>query len=154
MPNILRFYQLALLILASLVVSGCASGLGGRDYTRDQARVVQEVEMGRVESVRNVRIEGTRTPIGAGAGVIIGGVAGNSVGGGRGTVIGTTVGAVLGGLGGAAAEEAVTRKDGYEITVRLDSGRMIAVTQAADESFREGDRVRVLTGGGVTRVSR
>ena len=153
MPNIRRFYHLALLILAGLVVSGCASGLGGRDYSRDQARMVQEVEMGRVESVRSVRIEGTKTPIGAGAGVIIGGVAGNSVGGGRGTVIGTTVGAVLGGLGGAAAEEAITRKDGYEITVRLDSGRMIAVTQTADESFREGDRVRVLTGGGVTRVS-
>lgn len=153
MPNIRRFYHLALLILAGLVVSGCASGLGGRDYSRDQARMVQEVEMGRVESVRSVRIEGTKTPIGAGAGVIIGGVAGNSVGGGRGTVIGTTVGAVLGGLGGAAAEEAITRKDGYEITVRLDSGRLIAVTQTADESFREGDRVRVLTGGGVTRVS-
>ena len=153
MPNLPRVYHLALLVAGSLVMSGCASGIGGRDYSRDQARVVQEVEMGRVESVRIVRIEGTKTPIGAGAGVIIGGVAGNSVGGGRGTVIGTTVGAVLGGLGGAAAEEAVTRWDGYEITVRLDSGRLIAVTQAADESFREGDRVRVLTGGGVTRVS-
>lgn len=153
MPNALRYYHLVLLVAASLVMSGCASGIGGRDYGRDQARVVQEVERGRVESVRTVRIEGTKTPIGAGAGVIVGGVAGNSVGGGRGTVIGTTVGAVLGGLGGAAAEEAVTRKAGYEITVRLDSGRLIAVTQAADESFREGDRVRVLTGAGVTRVS-
>lgn len=154
MHNLRRFYHLGFVILASIAVTGCASGLGGRDYGRDQARMVQEVEMGRVESVRPVRIEGTKTPIGAGAGVIIGGVAGNSVGGGRGAVIGTTVGAVLGGLGGAAAEEAITRKDGYEITVRLDSGRVIAVTQAADESFREGDRVRVLTGGGVTRVSR
>lgn len=153
MPITPRVYHLVLLVAGSLLISGCASGIGGRDYSRDQARVVQEVEMGLVESVRSVRIEGTKTPIGAGAGVIIGGVAGNSVGGGRGTVIGTTVGAVLGGLGGAAAEEAITRKDGYEITVRLDSGRMIAVTQAADESFREGDRVRVLTGGGVTRVS-
>lgn len=153
MPNMPRFYHLALLVAGSLVMSGCASGISGRDYSRNQARVVQEVEMGRVESVRIVRIEGTKTPIGAGAGVIVGGVAGNSVGGGRGTVIGTTVGAVLGGLGGAAAEEAITRRDGYEITVRLDSGRLIAVTQAADENFREGDRVRVLTGGGVTRVS-
>jgi outer membrane lipoprotein SlyB len=30
---------------------------------------------------------------------------------------------------------------------------MIAVTQAADQEFRVGDRVRVLTGGGVTRVT-
>ena len=54
----------------------------------------------------------------------------------------------------AAAEEAVTRKDGVEITVKLDSGRVLAITQAADEEFRVGDRVRVLTGGGVTRVTR
>lgn len=150
---IYRIYHLAVLVAASLVISGCASGTGGRDYTRAQARVVQEVEMGRVEHARAVRIEGTKTPIGAGAGVIVGGVAGSSVGGGRGTAVGATVGAVLGGLGGAAAEEAVTRKTGVEITVRLDSGRLIAVTQTADESFRAGDRVRVLTGGGVTRVS-
>ena len=148
-----QVYHLAVLVVASLVISGCASGTGGRDYTRAQARVVQEIEMGRVENVREVRIEGTKTPIGAGAGVIVGGVAGSSVGGGRGTAIGATVGAVLGGLGGAAAEEAVTRKAGLEITVRLDSGRLIAVTQTADESFRQGDRVRVLTGDGVTRVS-
>jgi outer membrane lipoprotein SlyB len=46
----------------------------------------------------------------------------------------------------------VTRQQGLQITVRLDSGRTIAVTQAADEAFRPGDRVRVLSGGGVTRV--
>ena len=153
MLNAVRVYHLVLLIAGSLLISGCASGTGGKDYSRAQTRVVHEVEMGRVESVRAVRIEGTKTPIGAGAGVIVGGVAGSSVGGGRGAAIGTTVGAVLGGLGGAAAEEAVTRKDGYEITVRLDSGRLIAVTQAADENFRPGDRVRVLTGNSVTRVS-
>jgi outer membrane lipoprotein SlyB len=30
---------------------------------------------------------------------------------------------------------------------------MLAITQAADEEFRIGDRVRVLSGSGVTRVS-
>jgi len=109
--------------------------------------------MGIVESVREVNIEGTKTPIGAGAGAVVGGVAGSTVGSGRGSAVGATVGAVLGGLGGAATEEAVTRQKGVEITVKLDSGRMIAVTQAADEEFRVGDRVRVLSGGGTTRVS-
>jgi len=47
----------------------------------------------------------------------------------------------------------VTRQKGVEITVKLDSGRLIAITQAADEVFRVGDRVRVLSGGGTTRVS-
>jgi len=137
-----------------LALGGCATGVGGKDYGRQQARVVHEVQMGTVESVREVTIEGTRSPIGAGAGAVIGGVAGSGLGDGRGQVIGATVGAVLGGLGGAAAEEALTREKGLEITVRLDTGRLIAVTQAADERFAAGDRVRVLTGGGVTRVSR
>ncbi len=80
-------------------------------------------------------------------------MAGSTLGSGRGSVVGTAVGAVLGGLGGAAAEEGITRQRGVEITIRLDSGRFIAVTQAADEVFNPGDRVRVLSGGGTTRVS-
>ena len=146
-------FAVALIAASALVLAGCPAGLGGSDYSRSQARTVQDVQMGVVESVREVRIEGTKTPIGAGAGAVVGGVAGSTVGGGRGSVVGATVGAVLGGVGGAAAEEAVTRQKGLEITVRLDSGRMIAITQAADEAFRIGDRVRVLSGGGVTRVT-
>ncbi|MFN3715723.1 MAG: hypothetical protein ACK4R8_03245 [Thiobacillus sp.] len=136
-----------------LFLGGCASGTGGKDYSREQARTVQEVQMGIVESVREVNIEGTKSPIGAGAGAVVGGVAGSTLGGGRGQIVGATVGAVLGGLGGAAAEESLTRTKGVEITVKLDAGRLIAITQSADEQFSVGDRVRVLTGGGVTRVS-
>ncbi|MHB1092935.1 outer membrane lipoprotein [Thiobacillus sp.] len=144
----------ATLMTASLaMLGGCASGVGGKDYSRDQTRAVQQVQMGVVESVREVNIEGTKTPIGAGAGAVVGGVAGSTVGSGKGSVVGAALGAVLGGLGGAATEEAVTRQKGVEITVRLDSGRMLAITQAADEEFRVGDRVRILSGTGATRVS-
>lgn len=146
-------FAVVLVAASSLLLAGCPAGLGGKDYSRSQARTVQEVQMGVVESVREVRIEGTKTPVGAGAGAVVGGVAGSTVGGGRGSVVGTAVGAVLGGLGGAAAEESVTRQKGLEITVKLDSGRLLAITQAADEDFRVGDRVRVLSGGGVTRVT-
>ena len=148
-----RTFTIAFLVAGTLLLAGCPAGLGSKDYSRSQARTVQEVQMGVVESVREVLIEGTKTPVGAGAGAVAGGVAGSTVGGGKGSVVGATVGAVLGGLGGAAAEEAVTRQKGVEITVKLDSGRMLAITQAADEQFRVGDRVRVLSGGGTTRVS-
>lgn len=143
----------AVLVATIVSLAGCASGTGGKDYSRAQTRTVQEVQMGIVESVREVNIEGTKTPIGAGAGAVVGGVAGSTVGGGKGSVVGAAVGAVLGGLGGAAAEEAVTRNKGVEITVKLDSGRLIAITQTADETFQVGDRVRVLSGSGTTRVS-
>ena len=63
------------------------------------------------------------------------------------------LGAVLGGVAGQAIEEKTTKKEGLEITVKLDSGQIIAVTQEADEQFRAGEKVRVLSGSGVTRVS-
>lgn len=145
------------LIVAALacvaVLGGCAASQSGGAYSRAQARQVQEVEMGVVESVRQVQIEGTKTPIGSVAGAAVGGIAGSNIGGGKGQAVGAILGAVGGGLAGAAVEEGVTRKPGLEITVRLDSGRLIAVTQEADEAFNPGERVRIVSGGGVTRVS-
>lgn len=153
MPNIYPSYHLVLLVAGSLVLSSCASGTGGKDYRQSQPRGVQEVEMGYVESVRDVSIQATKAPMGRRTSVIVGGGIGSSIGRGHSSGIGIGVGTVLGGWGGASAGESVTRKAGYEITVRLDSGRLIAVTQTADGSFRTGDRVRVLTGKGGTRVS-
>ena len=139
-----------IILVATALLAGCAGGLGGGDYERGQTRGVQEVQMGVVESVREVKIEGTKTGIGSTAGAVVGGVAGSEVGGGKGQIIGGVLGAVV---GGAAVEEGATRQPGIEVTVRLDSGRMIAVTQAADEQFKVGERVRILSGSGVTRVT-
>ena len=142
-------------LITVLLLSACAGGLGSGDYSREQARGVQEVQMGVVESVREVKLEGTKSGVGTMAGAAVGGVAGSEIGHGKGAVVGSILGAVAGGVAGAAAEEGATRQKGVEITVKLDSGRMIAVTQAADEkeTFMAGERVRILSGGGVTRVT-
>jgi len=66
---------------------------------------------------------------------------------------GSGVGAVAGGVAGNAIEQGTTMKQGLEITVKLDNGELRAITQDADESFRPGERVRLLSGGGVTRVT-
>jgi outer membrane lipoprotein SlyB len=87
------------------------------------------------------------------AGGVIGGIAGSNVGQGKGSTVGSVLGAVLGGVAGQAIEEKATKKDGLEITIKLDSGKIIAVTQEADDQFRVGERVRILSGNGVTRVS-
>lgn len=150
----IRLVKLIAVAAASVaVLGGCASSMSGGAYSRGQARQAQEVQMGMVESVRNVKIEGTKSPVGTGAGAVIGGIAGSNVGSGKGSTVATILGAVAGGVAGSAIEEGVMSKDGLEITVKLDNGRMIAVTQEADEQFRVGERVRVLSGGGVTRVT-
>lgn len=144
----------AIALASLLVLSACAPGQGANTYSRSQARTEQSVRMGTVEGVRVVRLEGTRSPVGTLAGGVVGGVAGSTVGGGRGSTIAAVIGAVAGGLAGSAIEEGVTRKEGVEVTVRLDNGNMIAITQEADEQFKPGERVRVLSGGGVSRVTR
>ena len=69
----------------ALTLGGCASSLTGDTYSRDEARAVQTVRYGTIESLRPVKIEGTKTPIGAGAGAVVGGIGGSGLGGGRGS---------------------------------------------------------------------
>jgi outer membrane lipoprotein SlyB len=149
----MRLSTLLLITTLSLFVAACASSNSGSVYKRDDARKVQTVKTGVVESVRSVKLEGTKSPVGTVAGGAIGGIAGSSVGGGRGSAIAAVIGAVAGGLAGSAIEEGVTRKDALEITVKLDGGGLIAIVQEADEQFNPGEKVRIVEGGGTTRVS-
>jgi outer membrane lipoprotein SlyB len=148
-----------LLLIASLValalLGGCASSLTGDTYSRGEARAVQTVRMGTIEALRPVQIEGTKTPIGAGAGAVIGGIGGSTVGGGRGSAVMAVIGAVAGGRLGAAAEEGLTRTQGVEITVREDDGSMRAYVQEVEPNqiFRVGERVRIMTVNGTSRVT-
>ena len=148
-----------LLLTASLstvlLLSGCASNLNGSTYSRADARAVQTVRLGTIESLRPVQIEGTRTPIGAIAGAAVGGIAGSGVGGGRGSSIATVLGGVACGMAGAAAEEGLTRTQGVEITVREDDGNLRAYVQEVDpaQQFRVGDRVRIASVNGASRVT-
>jgi outer membrane lipoprotein SlyB len=87
---------------------------------------------------------------GCGAGGI---AAGSSIGGGNGSIAAGIVGAVAGGLIGQKIEQSNSQKRGLEITVRLDSGEFRAITQDADELFRVGERVRLLSNGRTTRVT-
>ena len=145
--------QAVALVIAVTALAGCAQGLGGGAYTRDEARREQNVRLGVVESVRPVQIEGTRSGIGPAAGAVVGGVAGSTVGGGRGSTVAAVIGAVAGGVAGQALEEGTTRKKGVEVTVKLNNGALVAIVQEADETFRAGDRVRILSDGRTSRVT-
>lgn len=149
----MKISQLLVVATLSLMLGACASSNSGSVYSRDDARKVQTVKMGVVESVRQVKLEGTKTPIGTAAGAAVGGIAGGSVGEGRGSAVVAVIGAVIGGIAGSALEEGVTRKDALEITVKLDGGALVAIVQEADEPFNAGDKVRLIENGETTRVS-
>jgi outer membrane lipoprotein SlyB len=145
--------KMTVILLLIFTVVGCATSKSGILYTREQARQVQQVESGVVAHVTPVQIEGTKTPIGALGGAAIGSIAGSGIGKGSGSEIAAVAGGMVGWLIGSAAEEGLTRKNALEITVKLDSGKVISVVQEADVPFRVGDRIRLLSGGSETRVA-
>lgn len=99
------------------------------------------------EITRIDRYRGDRRGSGAGAvaGAIVGGLLGNQVGKGDGRRAATVAGAVAGGFAGNSIERHSDRTY-YDITVRLDTGRRVVVTQTRLNGFRRGSRVLVRDG--------
>ena len=142
-------------MISALALSGCVSNLSGTTYSRSDARQVQQVQYGVVQSSVPVVIEGTEGVVGGATGAVVGGIVASNIGGGRGKSIATVLGAVAGGIAGKQVEENLTRTQGQEITVRLDNGNIISIVQEVNggQMFAAGDRVRVLNGGGNARVT-
>ncbi len=151
-----QLVALPLALIATLVFSGCSTpGVGGRDYTARQVRGEQTVRLGTVESLREVRIQpGKPGAVGVLGGAVAGAAVGHAMGQGGGNSAATALGALAGAVAGEAVQNQAETQNGIEITLRLDSGYVIAVTQGADEKFQVGERVQVLGGGGATRVTR
>ena len=159
-----RIVNLVAVTALVVAMAGCAAmtpadGVGAGDYNSAQARSAQNVQLGTIESIRHVKINSstqTSSAVGTGLGAVMGGALGSLIGGGRGNTLATVLGAVGGGVAGNVIEKHVSTETGDEITVRLDSGRTIAITQKAAPVgvFRRGDRVQVLTDThGVSRIT-
>jgi outer membrane lipoprotein SlyB len=151
--------RLSLVVLAlaiGWVSAGCTFPSSRRVIPRSQAGVMQVEQLGTVTSVREVNIEGEKSNLGLIGGAVVGGAAtrpspGNNS---RGGALVQAGGVVAGAVAGQAIEEVATRRRAQEITVRLDDGRTVVVTQeVAGGLYQDGDRVRVLNSGGGARVS-
>lgn len=140
-------------LATSTLLAGCAMpGSSAGVYSKDQMGQAQTVEFGRITSVQKVKVQGDNNPLITMGGTALGGLAGSNVGKGSGAVAGAIVGAMAGGLATQSIQQNMTQ-EALELTVELDKGRTISVVQAADVPFTVGQRVRVLTGGGSTRVT-
>jgi outer membrane lipoprotein SlyB len=137
----------------AVLLAGCITHESADVYDKHEAGREQTVRMATVDSVRKVTLAGSQSGVGAGAGGAIGGIAGSQVGHGAGSSAAAVLGAVAGGVAGNVIENKATTHNALEITVRLDSGEMRAIVQEADVQFTPGQRVRLLSSGGVTRVT-
>ncbi|MBY7972610.1 glycine zipper 2TM domain-containing protein [Vibrio fluvialis] len=121
-------------------------------YQRNQARPVNEVVFGQVETVRYIsqqdivhsKANGWETLLGA----VVGGLIGNQFGDGHGREVATAIGAVAG-AGIARSNAKQTYHVEYrlvEILIKTSEGKLIDVIQDVDSQmlFSSGDRVRIL----------
>ncbi len=125
--------KVRLLVVASLaapvfLLAGCANKSASSSvYSYGQAQREQIVRLGTVVSVRAVTIqEDQNSGVGTVGGAALGGVAASSIGGGRGSILASIGGAIL--------------------------GETRVVAQEADVPLSAGQRVRMLSGNGPTRV--
>lgn len=134
------------------LVAGCTFPSSKPMVSRNQVGHVQRLEYGTIQKMTPVTIGGHGSPIGVMGGGLTGAAAGSGVGHGAGRDLARAGGAVVGAITGQAIEEVVTREEGLEFMIKLDSGSIIMVTQASPPTFNVGDRVAVATGGGAARV--
>ena len=110
------------MVMLVALLEGCASALSDGAAGQKQTQMEQSVRKGTVKDVRNVRLSAN-----SGAGATIGAIA-------------------------ASTQEGTTGKPGLDVTVRLDNGAVVAVVQDAGEKLSVGDRVRIVSGNGASRV--
>ena len=143
--------------LGSIValLSGCASpsyiaGLptaSANGYAQANTQQVQQVQLGTVLAVLPVRIQPQSSGLGALGGLAAGGALGHQIGNGNGRTAATVIGAIAGSILGGRVEASATQSAGEQVTVRLQSGQVLAVTQAADVPLAVGQKVQVVGGG-------
>lgn len=143
-----------LVALGLALAAGCATHTTPSTFNRSEVGAARTVEWGTVRGLRDVAIQNDSRGIATATGAALGGIAGSTIGSGTRA---NTAGAVAGAVAGGAAGNAMARgsRAGVEITVELDSGRTIAVTQdGTSRDYRVGDRVQVSSDGTTTRVTR
>jgi outer membrane lipoprotein SlyB len=109
-----------------------------------------------VEKVEPVTIDASTqsNAIGTIAGAAIGGILGSKVGGGSGSDIAAIGGGLLGGYAGSKTAEATAKRNGVNLTIRMEDGKIISIVQEANPNmiFQPGQAVQINMYGSEARV--
>ena len=97
------------------------------------------VKQGVVTSVKNVAIMGRKGNAVGTVGSVTGSILGAS-----GTIAGSLIGSMIGGAIGSEADKALSKQKGLEITLQLNDGESVIVTQLAKAEFKAGDKVQLI----------
>lgn len=148
----MKFPIVIMFVLALSACSATPEPVSENKAGTIKKETVAEIQTGMVTHVKQVTVLGKRSSIGNTAGRTVGSIAGGAIGSGYGSIAGSIFGSMVGGAMGSKADENLQRKPGLEITVRLDNGQYVTVTQLADPSFQSGQRVKLIMKNGEARV--
>lgn len=143
--------KLVMILTAAAVLSlSACSSYSGNDRYRGSSynnAPVNCYDCGVVMRVESYTGEQRRTSgVGAVAGALIGGALGNQVGSGDGKKVATVAGAVAGGFAGNAIEKNNMDRTWHEVTVRMNDGRSVVLSQDNLNGVQEGSRVIIRDG--------
>jgi len=135
----------------ALTVAGCASsGAPAPSQTG-----MQTILYGVVERIEPTTISDDKHPgVGAIVGAVGGGLLGSLIGGGTGRDVAIAVGAIGGAVAGHQVAKKYDTEPGSIVTVRLDSGVLVEVTQPVSANLNVGDKVMIQGQGEDARVTR
>lgn len=104
-----------------------------------------EIRYGRIAQIDPVSLDGDhQLGMGHVMGAVAGGMLGHQFGNGNGRMVAQVLGSLGGGyLGGQIQNKYVDKRPGQHITVTLNNGVAVGITQPADPALRVGDCVRV-----------
>ena len=152
-----KLLTLAILATSALFTSCAQQSLTGNTYARQEVGQASRAEPGKITNLRNVLIQGSSNTGGI-IGAVAGGILGNQMGNNSGQTLATIGGAGLGAFAGSKIQGSASTKKGVEITVKLNNGQSVSITQQYSpyENFRVGDNVNVIypNGRGRARVSK
>jgi outer membrane lipoprotein SlyB len=131
-------------VMLGLLSAACVSQ--GTMYARHDTQLAWTVRDATVVQVVEATIEGHTGVIGTYGGGYVGHSLGRTVGAGAGSTVAGAVGAVAGAIVGSKAEKSATQQKAWELLVEIENGgETLAIVQAADQTFNEGEKVRVYT---------
>lgn len=144
-------------LLAALAVSTLAAcgSTGGAMMGGSAPPPPLEIRTGVIEQITETQVKSTHDQ---GLGAIVGGIAGagigSLIGAGTGRDVAIAAGAIAGAIGGNVAQNRFFDKPqaAQQLIVRLNSGVLVAITQAPDPALVRGMRVYVEGQGHEARV--
>ena len=140
----MKILKILNLVFFTLIFTACTTvDFKPETVTQDQAGKIQTILLGTILDLRSVTIEGDRDLGSAAGAVILGDLASDND---KAPVASGVIGALIGSAVGSEIGSKINEKNAIELTIELDSGRIISIAQEVSEefSFFEGQRVKII----------